>query len=421
MHVWLIQTGEPLPGDEGGPRLLRTGLLAEELSRRGHRVTWWASTFRHATKRFRAQADTAIDVQPGYRLLLLHSPGYATNVSLRRFIDHRIVGRGFRAWARREERPDVIHCAFPAIELAYEASEYAHERHVPWVLDARDMWPDIYVEAFHPLLRGVARLALGPDFRMTARAFQRATAITGHAPGFVEWGLRQAGRQRGPLDVDVPFAYPSAVPDEAALAQARAQWQALGVGVDDGEFNICFFGTFAERDEVDLATVVAAARELATRVPNVRFILCGTGPSEARIRELARGLGNVLLPGWVGATGIWSLMRLSRMGLLPYLPSRDFALSIPNKVVEYLSAGLPILTCLQGGYLQEVLSEGGCGRFYGGGDRSSLVAAVIEAVRDPVQLEREHHAAERLFARRFAAAIVNEQLIEHLQRVRATT
>lgn len=414
MHIWLIQTGEPLPTDSGSPRLLRTGQLAAELARRGHDVTWWATTFRHATKTQRATRDTQLDVAPNYRIMLVHSPGYTSNVSLRRFMDHRIVGRGFRDWMRREPRPDIIHCAFPAIELAYETARYAAEHDVPWIIDARDMWPDIYVEAVPAPLRALARLLLRPDFRMTRVAFAGATAITGHAPGFVQWGLQHAGRARSKLDVDIPFGYPSVEPDPAAVEQARREWQSLGIGASANQFNICFFGTFAAREAVDLATVIAAARILQLRAPQVRFVLCGAGPSSQRIRSLANGLGNVVLPGWMDVPRIWTLMRVSQLGLLPYLSSRDFAMSIPNKAVEYLSGGLPILTSLKDGYLHGVLQAAGCGRFYTGGNAGSLVEAVLAACSATTQLCEERQAAARLYAARFAEPIVTDTLIDHL-------
>jgi glycosyltransferase involved in cell wall biosynthesis len=391
--------------------------LAEELVRRGHQLTWWASTFSHSTKTHRARQDTTRVIAPGYRIVLLHSPGYASNISLRRFIDHRILGWRFREMARREDVPDVIHCAFPTIELAYEAARYAGEHGIPWVIDARDMWPDIFVDSVHKLLKPLARGLLRNDFRMTREAFRRASAITGHAPGFVEWGLAYAGRLSADLDGDFPFAYPSTAPKDAAVADAHTAWDRLGIGTTPEAFNICFIGTFAARSEVDLKTVLAAARLLNQRLPSVKFILCGAGPSAGAVRQDSAGLTNVLLPGWIDFPQIWTLMRRCQLGLLPYLPSRDFAASIPNKAVEYLSAGLPVLTSLTGGYLEKLLRNAGCGRFYTGRDPESLAGAIVAAVGDQSGLAREREAAKRTFEKQFSADVVFASMADHLLRV----
>lgn len=417
MHVWLIQTGEPLPTDPGSPRLLRTGLLAAALVQRGHRVTWWATTFRHATKTQRSDSDTAVSVTPEYRLLLLHSPGYSSNISLRRFIDHRILGRNFRRWARRESPPDLIHCGFPTIETAYEAASYAKEHGLPCVIDARDMWPDIYVDAAPRVLKPVVRAVLGADFRMTRAAFSRASAVTAHAPGFVDWALRYAGRDRTSLDRDFPFAYPVEAPAREALAAADRYWSDHGLGRSADEFIICFFGTFAARREVDLETVILAARQLREQLPQVKFVLCGAGPASAHYRSLASGLSNVLLPGWVDFPQIWTLMRRSQVGLLPYLPSKDFLASMPNKSIEYLSAGLPILSSLSGGYLESVLRDGECGIFYAGQKPQSLSCAVSELTSDHATLQRRRAAAASLFEQRYRQDVVYDEMVDHLEEV----
>ncbi len=396
---------------------MRTGLLAQSLVNAGHEVTWWASTFNHFTKSHRAHEDRLDQWSSRYKLYLMHSPGYSSNVSLRRLLDHRLLGRKFAKLAQTELRPDVIHCGFPTIELAFHSSRYARANGVPLVLDTRDMWPDIFVEALPGFTQGLARLALTHDFSMARSAFRSASAITAHAPGFVEWGLQLAQRAGTDLDRDFPFAYPDTVSDPEALQTARQYWRSVGVGSDPDELVVCFFGTFAARREVDLETVVAAARQLQARSAKVRIILCGSGPASDRIQSGARGLHNVHLPGWVDFPRIWTLMRLSHLGLLPYLPSRDFLMSIPNKAVEYVSGGLPVVTSLDRGFLAKLFAEYGCVKTYRAGADGELAETLESLQQDRSKLSAMQNGARTLFDHRFRLETVNSAMMEHLEDV----
>src|SRR6185503_20791356 len=88
VRVWLVTIGEPLPSDGPNERLLRAGILANELSKRSHEVVWWSSTFDHVRKKQRFREDTDLTLPNGVLLRLLHGCGYARNVSLRRLLDH---------------------------------------------------------------------------------------------------------------------------------------------------------------------------------------------------------------------------------------------------------------------------------------------------------------------------------------------
>lgn len=414
----MIQVGEPLPIDAGPPRLWRSGLLARHLAERGHDVQWWASTFEHRTKSHRRLSDERVPLAERLGLFLLHSPGYRHNVSLGRLRDHRFLGRRFRALAPQQDRPDVIHCGFPTIELSLEAARYGARHGIPVVLDVRDLWPDIFVvDPVVAPLRWLARLVMRAEYERTREAFRLATAVSGHAPGFVEFGLHCAGRRAGPFDRAFPFGYPVDHPTGREIEEARAFWTRCGIREDDETPTICFLGTFGVRRALDLITPIRAARVLHDRGVRARFVLCGSGPRLEDCRREAAGLPNVVLPGWVGYPETWTLMRLSRIGLLPYLPHKDFALSMPNKSVEYLSGSLPVLTSLTGGHLEQVLRASGCGVFYPGGDPIGLADSVCDLFNQPMLLKAMGEKAGRLFAEHYAADKVCDGMAEHLEAV----
>lgn len=417
MNVWVIQVGEPLPIAPGNPRPWRSGQLVEALARHGHDVLWWASNFEHKSKTHLFPGGRDVHLGERVTVRLLHSPGYRRNISVARAWDHHVLAREFRSLADRYPVPDVIHCGYPTIELAAEAVRYGQRHDVPVILDTRDQWPDLFVDSVPPLLRPVARIVLRNAAKKARYAFRNATAISGHAPGFVQFGLGYARRTAGPLDVHFPFSYPTAVPPAEARAEATSAWEALGLDMSDRSPVFCYLGGFGDSRVLDLSTVIGAAREFAARGEAGQFVLCGDGPQLPAARAEAAGLPSVIMPGWVDAARIWTLLRRATAGVMPYHPTPDFAASLPNKAAEYLSAGLPVVTSLTGGYAEQVLREGGCGVFYRAGDARDLARALNGLMQTPADLARMRESATRLFDRSFRADRVSAAMVRHVETV----
>lgn len=414
MRIWLITVGESLPTDGPDERLQRTGILASLLSRSGHEVLWWNSSFDHVRKTQRTDRDTCIELADNYRVMLLRSSGYRRNISVARLRDHREHAAKFRTLAPRQAAPDVILCSMPTIDLSRAAVEFAAARKIPIALDIRDLWPEIFVDLAPPWARGVARLALQPLFGDLRWACSRATALTSITPQILEWGLGYAGRPRGAMDRAFPFGYVERRPEPEEIERANRFWKERGVGVAPGEFLVCFFGTIGMH--FDLETVIEAARRLEGGGRPVRFVLCGSGDRLAGYQEAARGLSNVVFPGWVGSSEIWTLMRLAKLGLAPYRNTKDFQSSLPNKTIEYLSAGLPLLSCLKG-VLKELLEENGCGVPYAEADPGSLARAVEEAYDRQERLDAMSDNALRLYRAKFTAETVYGEMMLHLEKL----
>lgn len=414
MLVWVVTVGEPLAIDGGKARLFRSGLLARTLVDRGHHVMHWTSTFDHSRKRQRFGSDTVVEVSEGYRLTLLHGAGYRQNVSLRRIVDHQILALKFAAKSRLQPRPDVVICSLPTLELAAAVVQYARRNRVPSVVDVRDLWPDIFLEIFPGWTRGAARLALEPMFSLARYACSHATAIVAMCPQFVEWGVALADRPRTALDRCFPLGYSEQRPAAPELREAERFWQERGLKGSQQEFTACFFGSMERQFELE--TVISAGRRLAQAGRNFRFVLCGTGGAEAHYRKLAEGCDNVMMPGWVGAPEIWTLMRMSSVGLAPYRSSPSFMMSIPNKAIEYLSAGLPVVSSLRGS-LEQTIEQESCGITYANGDPDALAGAMMRLQDSPDRMQRLSANAYDLYRKRFVAEKVYGEMAEYLEQI----
>ncbi len=403
-----------MPSGGHGERLMRTGILAEHLQHVGDEVVWWTSDFDHTKKVHRLGRDGVRKVDEHYEIRFLHSIGYRHNVSLRRMIDHAGVAKKFRSCAPELPRPDVILCSLPTVELCNAALDFGIDHNIPVVLDVRDLWPDLFLDVAPNWARPAARALCTPLFRAAERACRRANGLIGTTKHYVDWALAKAGRRRGALDRDFPLAYREAPPPESELADARRFWAEKGLQENSGSFVACFFGVFGRHAEIPV--VIDAASKLARQGCGVKFVLCGLGPNFEKCRELAGDCPNVIIPGWMNAAQIWTLLRISAVGLAPFVSNENYLANIPNKPIEYLSAGLPVVSSLQGA-LAELLEQNDCGRTYPNGDSKALAAMLADLYSRVDLRERLAFNARRLYASRFVAERVYADLAEYLRHV----
>lgn len=357
-NIWYTKVGDPVPTSSTPKRILRSGMLVRELSRRGHSVRWWSSTFDHFSKRHIAASETVISPWPNLEIELLHTPGYKRNVSLARLRDHRELAARFRERANSITAPDLVWASFPTIELCYEAVVFAAQHGIPVIVDIRDLWPDIFVRALPAPMRPLARLAMLSLERSTRRALSGATRLVATSESYLQWGCERARRPRRETDAVFPLGYEQKTIPESDLAAALEFLRSRGV--DPGKTIVWYVGGFGW--SYDLAPVIAAARMLAEEGDtSLQFVLSGSGGKEEALKSSTKGLGNVVFTGWLDAAGLAAMMRLAALGLAAYADTA--AQSLPNKIFEYMSGGVPILSSLRG-ECADFLSAHQCGETY---------------------------------------------------------
>jgi glycosyltransferase involved in cell wall biosynthesis len=408
VQIWVITVGEPLPGYSGDDRQLRSGYLAQLLAARGHQVTWWTSSFDHFRRKHFTLWSERVEVGPNLRLQFLKGCAYRRNVSLARQLNHWQIAREFRHLAASYPRPAVIVCSFPTIELARESVRYGRARGVPTFLDIRDLWPDEMVDRLPQAARGLGRALLSPLFASARRALEGASGLIAISERFLNWGLEFAGRERSAeRDRIFPIGYTgNTAHGNAPTAEVRA---APGVDVNPDKRVFWFAGTFV--GNIDLGTVIEAARRLQDR-EDIQFVLTGSGERSDEWHSQARGLANVVFTGWADSAELGALSSVAWAGLGAY--RKGAKMSLPNKLFEYMSRGLPIVISLEGDTRDLVLSRN-IGLPYEAGDPASL-AAVVKRLAEEADLRRIMSAnALRVYHEQFSPSRIYGEYADFLE------
>lgn len=314
MHVWLINPYGPLPGE--GWRDYRFTYAARALAARGHEVTWWAASFDHHTKRFRAN-----DWRDGFSINLIPTPAYTSNISLRRLWFERVFAKQMFDRGRAQPRPDVIIAADPPQFCGAAGRRLAELHDARFVIDCLDLWPELFVSAAPSALRPLVQAAVQPLHAIRKKNVRAAALVIAVAERYRQALIADGARNAITIPIGV---------DVAAFRIARIPHEKL---------TLVYAGSLGEH--YDLDTVFEAVRGM-----DVEVVIAGRGPAEARLRRIAPP--NVRFLGAVPPGELPRIYAAADVGLAPYAPGSTVAM--PLKVFDYLAAGLPVVTSLEGDF-----------------------------------------------------------------------
>lgn len=395
MKIWLATVGEPLPNDPGNPRLLRSGQFADWLAARGHEVVFLTNTMDHFARKLRSNSTITYQIAKNYRIIALQGRHYRRSISYARFRNAADSARAFPTAVQHLERPDVILASYPTEELCRAILDYAEPLGIPVVIDTRDFWPDIFEELLPRFARPLAPVLFCRLRGAARQTLRRATGLSGMTQSAMEWAQNLAGRDPRATDFFFPFSYRKRL--DIVLRPH------LG-------FRFCFLGTVSPRSNLDM--VIEAVHRVRGEGLDITLDICGTGEALEALKAQNGSNSAVRFHGWVGADALAEIMAQSDMGILPYTRS-DFHKSIPNKCVEYLASGLPVLSCTEG-EVQRLLQDTQAGVWF----RPSvddLCAVLRQLTVDDVEAMRL--SARQTYEQLFEENVVFSGALDHLTKI----
>lgn len=364
--IWIVQIGEPVPHDcaHRNERLFRSGILAKHLADEGREVVWWASTVDHARKSKRFNSFREVEISPRLKVTFLDGCLYQKNLSLKRMLNHVQVARQFKNLINKYEKPSVIVLNYPTPELCDVGVRFGRAAGIPTVVDVRDLWPEDMINLLPSFMRFAGRALTLPMLGMAKRVFRGASHLTGVTSGCLQQALMMGDRQDCGNHRVFHLAYANPNSDEV-----------IDNIINESTPNelhepirLVFSGMLGV--SVDMRPVFEAVRLLLSRGHGVVFDVCGKGDKYDRYyREFGSSQG-FEFHGFVDHARLDELLRRAHFGVMPYLNRGTLGKSVPNKVGEYLSYGLPILSTLPG-VSARLIEEDSVGVFLGSADEET--------------------------------------------------
>ena len=400
MKIWLVNPFDSLPGEyfrEG-----RYASLSRILVKDGHRVVWWTSDFFHVNKAYRTKNTNPFE---GCHVNYIHVPMYKKNVSFSRLFNHWVYGKNFLELAEQtEELPDVIIASCPPIKSAANAIKFAHKYNIKCIVDIQDLWPELFEMVFpfkvgklvlFPLKKYVDNIYNSADAIMTVSQTYKKRAISAckkEKPSFVLY-----------LGVDLEL-FGKVDVNKISLLEKKKK----------GQFWVTYIGTIGRC--YDVKTILNTAESLKVSHRNIRFLIAGNGPQLNEMKTIVKNknLTNCRLLGFINFENMVALLKQSDIGLNAYVKKAKN--SFPNKVFDYMAAGLPIISSITG-ELENLLKAEQIGMQYTAGNAVSLTEAVLYLYKHSEYRRLLGENAQRFVKEKFDRGKEYSKVVDFLQNV----
>jgi len=405
-RVWVVAESEQIPQLTGHGRLMRGGQFAEMLSEMNCEVIWWTSNWLHYEDRFYSEQQETIEINKHLKAVLLHAGhAYKKHISIARILYCWNMGRQFKLNIEKMDKPQLIICSWPLIELGYEAVKYGKQNNIPVVIDIRDMWPEIFIQPFSGIMRLFAKVGIQLFYgRKTRYAMKNATQVI----GIVDYAVDLAYRWGRPHNSKDRTVYLSKFKPKFSFDEEKMEAFWKEKNVERSDFLIIYVGSIDYRT-VKLKMLANAAKRFKST--NVKFVFCGMGPSYNDFVKENCENPNVIIAGYRNKNELDYLGKIAKIGLIPYENTEDFTDSFPNKLSEYLSTSLIVFTTLSG-KMRTLLESQECGEFFE--DEETLCYKTLKYLHNPELVKKAQHNANQLFRGKFDAGVVYRSICKEL-------
>ncbi len=299
-------------------------------------------------------------------------------------------------------RPDVVVATSPQFFTAVAGWFVSRVYRRPFVFEIRDLWPDSIV-AVGAMKEG---LAIRLVRRLEQYLYRKADLIITVTSAFRDI-LMARGIDGGKIAVVTNGIDTQQLTPGPASAELR---RSLGL---EGKSVVSYIGTVGMAHGLQL--ILDAADAVRERLPEVQFVIVGSGAELQELREQAnrRRLDNVTFVGRVAHAEVIEYWRLSDVTLVLLKDTPLFRTVIPSKVFEAMATCTPIVTNVHG-ELQTILEPLDAAEIIPPDDLPSLVEAIERLLNDPDR-RRQLSAAATSGARKFDRTALADDVLNSLQ------
>lgn len=403
MNIWLVSIFENTPLDDN--QNTRYNSLVNEAVERGHKVTFWASTFRHNIKKQRFTELTRKQVNSSVEVVFIPSKPYTKNISAKRMLSHFALGKKMvNHFDEESSKPDVIMLAFPPISIAQSIVKWGKQNGVPVIVDIIDPWPDVFNSQVKSIPNTLGEIALMPLKQKTAYVMKNASGVTAISKQYLDW----AGGYN-PLLKNTACFYPAVQYDVMREQLIKASKTAEKNGKS---FRVIYAGSLGH--SYDIKTILKAAEIVEQKSGQaIEFIIAGDGPQKDLVKAYENSRSNLTYLGRIPKEQLMVEYYKADMGMTQHIAGATQ--SVTYKLFDLLACGLPILNSLES-EMKSIILDNEVGLQNDPGDAQQLADNIINCQSNPEMLRGMKESAIRLTEKLGDSKVVYSSALDFIEK-----
>lgn len=410
MNIWIFNHYAVPPNLPGGTRHYDLG---QELVKRGHRVTIFASSFHHylhRETRLQPRERWKMEDVDGIKFVWIWTPPYQRN-DWRRV--RNMVSFALRAWrlggrlpslASELEKPDVVIGSSPHLLTPLAAYSVAAHHRARFIMEVRDLWPQTIIDMGELSERNPLTKLLRALERFLYSKAARIITLLPLAPEYItSCGIPREKIVWIPNGVDV------------------SRFDDIEPAASSGEgFKVMYLGAHGQANALDV--LLEAAKIVQDQgFPGIKFILIGDGPEKARLIKLAKGLHlkNVVFRDSVPKSKVPEVLKEADVTvfILNDLSLYRYGISL-NKLFDYQAAKKPLI--LAGDPVNNPVREVDCGPTVPPRDPQALAEAIVKLYQmSPEERKAMGRRGREYVEKHHSIPVLADKLLECIESILA--
>jgi glycosyltransferase involved in cell wall biosynthesis len=354
MKIWYISKYAVTP-DLGKPT--RQFFLSKYFVRSGHNVTLISSVSSGVSVKPLFKSNIYKQSIEGVKHILINGPLVQFGFSIKRIYSWILFEVRLFLYAKRlkNEKPDVIIVSSLSL-LTFLTGIYLKKKYAAkLIIEVRDIWPLTIIELGEVSKNNLFIKLLS---LIEKSGYKNADGIVGTMPLL---NIHISKVIASPFKFKcIPMGFDPEYYSKTGFEDLPLNVKKILQEISQKKFIVCYAGTLGRANLVD--DMIKAAKLLYETNNNIHFIFLGDGPLKKNIVDASKEFYNIIFYSAIEKKFVINILKQCDLLINCWKDEPIYRYGVsPNKWIDYMLSGKPILTAY-GGY-QSLINEANCGFF----------------------------------------------------------